>query len=301
MVDVVGVGANSLDLVYVLPEHPRPDSPSSKLRISEHRLSPGGQTATTLCACAALGLRASYVGAFGSDENGRRAREALSARGVLVDAAVTRDAPNRYAVILIDARHGERVVLWDKDPRLSLTTADLPRTLLTNARVVHVDDEDEEMAIVAARIARDAGVPVTSDIDRVTSRTAELADTVSVPIFAEHVPLALTGAPDMEGALRALRRTHHTMLCATLGARGAALLEGDRYHEAPACRVDPVDTTGAGDVFRGAFIDALLRNDPPARMLRFANAAAALACTRHGAIGGVPTRDEVERMAGMTR
>jgi sugar/nucleoside kinase (ribokinase family) len=57
-----------------------------------------------------------------------------------------------------------------------------------------------------------------------------------------------------------------------------------------------VDTTGAGDVFRGAFIRALLRGEAPDAMLRFANAAAALSCTRLGAIGGVPSLEEVERL-----
>ena len=67
---VVGVGANSLDVVYVLPEYPRPEGPAAKLPIRSHRVSPGGQTTTALCACAALGLRAAYVGAFkdGTDD-----------------------------------------------------------------------------------------------------------------------------------------------------------------------------------------------------------------------------------------
>jgi sugar/nucleoside kinase (ribokinase family) len=60
--------------------------------------------------------------------------------------------------------------------------------------------------------------------------------------------------------------------------------------------VDVVDTTGAGDVFRGAFIVALLRGDAPDAILRFANAAAALSCTRAGALGGVPTREAVEKL-----
>ncbi|HEY6361685.1 MAG TPA: PfkB family carbohydrate kinase [Vicinamibacterales bacterium] len=300
--DVVGIGTNSLDSVYLLPEHPRPDGPTAKLRITAHRVSPGGQTTTALCACAALGLRTSYVGAFGSDANGRRLRKEVASRGVSTDAAPTRDAPNRYAVILVDQRHGERVVLWDRDPRLALRPDELPSPLIAAAKVVHVDDEDEAIAIEAARIARGAGVPVTSDIDRVTARTRELAAAVSVPIFAEHVPAAITGIGDMERALRALRAPHHTLLCVTLGSRGAMFLDGDGLQHVPAFQVDVKDSTGAGDVFRGAFIYALLRGDKPDAILRFANAAAAVACTRHGAIGGVPSLQEIEElMAGHTK
>jgi sugar/nucleoside kinase (ribokinase family) len=294
--DVVGVGTNSLDFVYLLPEYPRPEGPAAKLPISGHRLSPGGQTTTALCACAALGLRTSYVGAFGSDANGRRMREELAGRGVSTDAAPTRDAPNRYAVILIDERHGERVVLWDRDPRLTLRADELPSALIASAKVVHVDDEDDTIAIEAARLARAAGVAVTSDIDRITERTRELAEAVTIPIFAEHVPLEITGLADMQRALRALRAPHHSLICVTLGSRGAMVLEGNRTRHFPAFTVRVVDSTGAGDVFRGAFIYALLRGDAPDAIVRFANAAAAVACTRHGAIGGVPTLAEIEQL-----
>jgi sugar/nucleoside kinase (ribokinase family) len=84
----------------------------------------------------------------------------------------------------------------------------------------------------------------------------------------------------------------------TLGARGALLLDDGHLHHAPAPRVDAVDTTGAGDVFRGAFITALLEGQAPPSILQFATAAAAASCTRLGAVGGVPTRAEIEGMLG---
>ena len=106
----------------------------------------------------------------------------------------------------------------------------------------------------------------------------------------------LTGEIDPRRALRALRQRHNGLLCVTLGSRGSLLLAGDELHEAPAFRVDAVDTTGAGDVFRGALIAALLRGDSPAMMLRFASAAAAVSCTRDGAIAGVPNLQEISRL-----
>ena len=80
----------------------------------------------------------------------------------------------------------------------------------------------------------------------------------------------------------------------TLGERGSAALDEDRYHHVPASRVSAVDTTGAGDVFRGAMIYGLLRRVPTEDLLRFANTAAALSCTKSGALGAVPTMDEVK-------
>ena len=303
MFDVVGVGANSVDYVYRLPEFPHPDTQAAKLRITHHAILCGGQTTTALCMCAAMGLRARYVGVTGDDENGTLIRRELEARGVDAEHACVHRAKNAFAVILVDERRGERVVLWQRDGALTLLPREIDPSVVAQSRLVHVDDVDENAAICAASIGRSAGIPVTSDIERVTERTEELVAAVTVPIFAEHVIEALTGERDFERGLRKIRAQQVRlkpdttydcdMLCVTLGARGAMLLAGDRLHHAPGLPVEVVDTTGAGDVFRGAFIAALLRGDAPADILRFANAAAALSCTRLGAIDGIPAMEEV--------
>jgi sugar/nucleoside kinase (ribokinase family) len=293
-VDVVGLGESSIDYVYRLPEWPMPGTATAKLPIGGHDVMPGGQVATTLATCAALGLRASYLGVIGDDANGDRMRRELAAAGVHVEHAIVHHASHRYAVILVDERQGERVVLWERDPRLDVAASELPRDLLRQARVLHVDDVDTEGSIAAARIAREAGAIVTSDIDRVTPRTDALLQTVTVAMFAAHVPQALTGEPNPETALRALRQRYDGWLCVTLGTRGSMLLDGEHLHHVPAFPVGVVDTTGAGDVFRGAFIYARLRGNAPETILRFANAAAAVSCTKKGALGGVPTLPEIE-------
>ena len=102
-------------------------------------------------------------------------------------------------------------------------------------------------ALRAASIARQAQTPVTSDIEHVGDRTEELIASVTYPIFNEHLPVAITGESDPERALRKLRRLNPGVLCVTLGERGAAALEGDRFHVSRAFSVDVVDNTGAGD------------------------------------------------------
>ena len=134
-------------------------------------------------------------------------------------------------------------------------------------------------------------MPAASDIDRVTDRTRDLVAAVSIPIFAQHVLPAITGEDDPERALRALRRSHAGVLCVTLGrARRDDARSATSVMREPGFAVAAVDTTGAGDVFRAAFIYATAeRRIRPADLLRFANAAAAVSCTRAGAMAGVPT------------
>jgi len=294
--DVIGIGANSVDYVYLLPGYPQPSASFDKMQIERQEILCGGQTATAMCACARLGLRVRYVGVSGTDENGRRVRAELGRRGLDLTDLIIRDAKNQFAIILVNQTTGQRIVLWDRDEGLLLRERDIPVDAIVSARVLHVDDVDQMAAIRAAHVAREHGVPTTSDIDRFTDRTRELVDAVSIPIFAEHVPARLTGLNDQADALHELRQEHHRILCVTLGEQGAMALDANGIHYAPAFRVNAVDTTGAGDVFRAGFIYALLRGWSTDEVMRFANAAAAVSCTRLGALGGIPSLGEVEAL-----
>jgi sulfofructose kinase len=293
--DVIGIGESSVDEVYRVPGAL---GPNVKLRISSRQIRYGGQVATTLATCASLGLRAAFIGSAGDDDHAYGLCQALETRGVDTTLLIRRSARHRRAIVLVNEQTGDRTVLWERDAQLSLHPDELPRAIIERARLLHVDDVDVDAAVVAAGIARRAGIPVTSDIDHVNERTCSLIEAVTVPIFAEHVPRALTGESDPERALRRLRHRHAGLLCVTLGVRGSMLLDGNQLYRVPAPGVHAVDATGAGDVFRGAFICALLRGDSPVDILRFANAAAALSCTREGALDSVPTRQEVEEFRG---
>jgi sugar/nucleoside kinase (ribokinase family) len=294
--DVVGIGATSVDFVYLLPAYPAPTALLAKMRISRHFVSCGGQVATALATCARMGLRSKFVGVTGTDDNAKQVRRELADRGVDLTDVVIRDVSNQYAVILVDEHSGERIVLWDRDERLKLRERELPPEVIAAARVVHVDDVDVDAAIRAAHVARAAGTVVTTDIDRVNERTMELAKAATFPIFAEHVPSSVTGRNDPADALRELRAQHDGLLCVTLGVRGAMALDGDRLVHVPAFTVDALDTTGAGDVFRGGFIHGYLNRWPLEETLRFANAAAAVSCTRLGAMASVPSSEEARRL-----
>lgn len=298
--DVLGIGANSIDFVTVVPAFPRPEGWYSKMQIRRHIVTCGGQTATAMAVCARFGLRAQYIGAVGSDENGQRVLADLPKHRVDASGVVVKPGRNQFAVIVIDGQSGERAVLWDRDARLALDEDDVPFDVIARARVLHVDDVDQEAALRAARHALGLGIPVTSDLDRMTDRTAELVDSVSYPIFADGLHEKLTGLADHEQALRRLCRPHHRALCITIGQHGAVALAGDRFFHAPGFKVEAVDTTGSGDVFRGAFIFALLREWDIERSVRFANAAAALACTGVGAMAGIPDLGPSLQLAGLS-
>jgi sugar/nucleoside kinase (ribokinase family) len=294
VLDVIGVGTNSVDEVLRLPVETVTALAGGKVRVSDRNFICGGQTATVVAACAALGLRSGYVGAFGSDEHGTLIRNALERCGVDVRGSIDCDAPNRGAVILVDSS-GNRTVLWHRCDRLKMRFEDV-RVSVLQGHVVHVDDDDPELALHAATVARSAGTPVTTDLEHASDYTERLITSVTYPIFEQSLPARLTGENDPERALRKLRRLNAGLLVMTRGEHGAVALDGDAFHVAPAFNVKVVDGTGAGDVFRAGFIYGLLQKWPVPDMLRFANAAAASSCTRLGAIPSVPALGDAQAL-----
>jgi sulfofructose kinase len=295
--DVVGYGLNSVDLLTVVAEFPRTNT---KQRMQRFARLPGGQIATAMATCAKLNWRARYVGSFGGDELGAISKNSLLEAGVDIGAARTvAGATNQFAVILVDGRTGERTVLWDRHPALTMDPKDVPREAITSGRLLVVDCHETAAATQAARYARDAGIPTIIDVEKVRPGMADLLQNIDVIIAAQEFPTALTGHEEIGRAIAIVAREFRAALvCVTLGRDGSLTWCNGREIRTPAFQVDCVDSTGAGDVFRGAFAAGCLRgpDDDLEDVLTYANAVAALNCRALGSRGALPTPDEVEQL-----
>jgi sugar/nucleoside kinase (ribokinase family) len=289
--DVVGFGLNAVDQLCLVPQYPRFDS---KTEIIHYEKLGGGQTATAVVFAARMGLKGKYIGKVGSDDLGVYALESLRAENIDTSSVlVERGARNQYAFIIIDKASGERTILWERDRSLSFRQEELCRADICSGRVLHLDGHDYEAAIQAARWAREEGIPVVIDLDKAVPRSAELIANVDFLITSANFPPEFTGIDDPIESLLALRNHCDGFLAVTLGAQGAMAVIGDTCERFPAFKVHAVDTTGAGDIFHGAFIYGLLHNWPLDRIMTFANAAAGLNCTHLGARGGIPPLREI--------
>lgn len=295
--DVVTFGENSIDLVAVVAEYPESNT---KQRLQRFAHLPGGQMATAAAVCANLGWRARYVGSFGADRLGAMAREHLEAQGVDLQASWTvNDSTNRFAVVLVDARSGERTVLWDRHPLLTIAAGAVPRAAVESGRMLLVDCQETAAAARAGRYARAAGIPTIVDVERVRPGIADLLHQIDAIIAARDFPSALTGYDEPGRSLRAIADEFQAPLVAvTLGAEGSLALCGGREILTPGFAVDCVDTTGAGDAFRAGFAAGCLRmpDGDIEDVLEYANAVAALNCRGLGAQGAMPTSKDVESL-----
>ena len=300
--DVVGLGLNSIDLVAVVPEYP---PPNSKQRLDRFERMPGGQIATALSVCARLGWTASYIGRFGDDDLGQLSRGSLTDLGIDLSGSMTVEgATTQFAVVLVDNRSGERTVLWHRHPGLTIDPETVARQSITAGRILIVDCHETRAAARAARFARAAGMLTIVDVERVRPHIGDLLAHIDAIIAAEGFPSEYTGYPAPGRALEALAEEFSApLVCVTLGKEGSLARCGGREIRTPAFPVPCVDSTGAGDAFRGGFAVGCLRA-PEGEVedaLSYANAVAALNCRRLGARGGIPTAEEVEQLLYASR
>jgi sulfofructose kinase len=295
--DVVGYGLNSVDLLTVVAEYP---ATNTKQRLQRFARMPGGQIATAMVTCARLGWRARYIGSFGDDDLGNVSRASLTDARVDISASrIVAGAANQFAVILVDGRSGDRTVLWDRDPTLTMQPSEVPREAVTSGRMLIVDCHETPAATQAARYARDARIPTVIDVEKVRPGIADLLQNIDAIIAAQEFPTALTGHEELGRAIAVMAREFRAALvCVTLGPEGSLTWCNGREIRTPAFQVDCVDSTGAGDVFRGAFAAGCLRGPEHdlEDVLTYANAVAALNCRALGSRGGIPTPDEVEHL-----
>ncbi len=293
--DVVGFGFNTIDHVCLVD---RPLVADGKARARAYRQLPGGQVPTALVALQRWGLRTAYVGPLGDDAGGELQRRALSEAGVDLRGAMLRPGVGSHtSVILVDAVTGARTVHWQRPPELALRADELDRSLFAAGRALLLDADDVETALLAAAVAQDAGALVMLDVDEPGPRTAALLARTDVAIVTDGFPQRHAGVADLGIALRRMSKAGPRLTVATLGAGGALACHGGVLHYVAGLRVPVVDTTSAGDCFHAGALYGLLQGWPPPRALRFATAAAALACTQLGGRSSVPALAQVMDLA----
>jgi sulfofructose kinase len=293
--DVVGVGQNATDTLILLSHFP---AYAGKVAFERELLSPGGQVASALVTCAKLGLRVKYIGTVGDDERGRIQLDSLRETGInLDDVEVRKNCPNQTAYILIDQATGERTVLWQRNDCLRLDPDSMTAEKITGARLLHIDAHDTAAVARAARIAREHGIPVTVDVDTIYHGFDQVLPHVDYLVASSEFPVQWTNERDPFRALQTIQEEFRIPVAAmTLGALGALARMDGRFIYSPAFVVNCADTTGAGDVFHGAFCYAVLQNMPMREALEFSNAMAALNCTALGARGGISTIDQARAL-----
>lgn len=312
MTDILAVGEILIDLTQ---------SGRTEQGIPRFDANPGGAPANLAVAASRLGAKTAFIGKVGADSFGTFLRDCLADNGVDVTGLVTDPVQHTtLAVVAVDAA-GERTFSFYRDPSadVNLSVEDIRPELLKSTRILHFGsvsltaEPARSATLHAARSAREMGALVSYDPnyranlwpDRRTAveRMQEPLELVDIlKVSDEELPL-LTGTDDLESGTAVLAEKGIPLIFVTCGADGSFYrFRGRTGHvDGVPCQVG--DTNGAGDTFFGAALSQLVRHDgleditaaELERIIAFANRAASITTSRHGAIPAMPTWAEMCR------
>lgn len=284
---VVGIGQCSLDTIVPVGEFPTEDT---KYEVTGWTVQGGGPVATAMVTLARLGVKAEFTGVVGDDKAGAEIKKGLRGEGVGVKGMVTRKGElSQLAFILANTGKAKRTIFWQRPTGEDLNPSEIDTKKIEGSSFLLIDGLMKKASLIAARAAKCAGVPVMLDAGRVREGMSELASLADYIVASEEFAKEYGGSAD--GALRKLSRLKPRVATVTLGKKGSVTWTPKGTFSQRSFPVRAVDTTGAGDVFHGAYIYGLLQGWNPRETTRFASAAAALKCTATGGRTGIADLD----------
>ena len=289
--DVVGFGVNALDLIAIIDGYPQPDT---KAQFQIFDVQGGGVVATALAACARLGLKARYIGKVGGDFWSRASLRTLTREGIDVRHVIRdKTSPGHVSLVLADRATGQRTLFFRRPPNYAIRPEEVHREAITSGRLLHVDGIDAAAALQAVTWAREAGMRITMDGERIVPGIEAVWPRTDLLVCNPRFIRGTTGHAAVEDGLREMADRGPSRVAVTMADQGVLGLEGGRRVRIPGFRVEPVDTNGAGDVFHGACAVGELRGWPLEWTLTFANAVAAMKCRFLGGRRGIPRLPDV--------
>ena len=289
--DLVGFGICSVDFLGVVEKYP---APGEKIPMTAFAKQGGGLTGTALVAAARLGVKTAYIGKLGEDEYSRFVLEEFQHDGVNVDQVIFAEgAQPPVAFIHVEQNSGERRIAryWKE---FDLQPKEIAAEVIRNSRMLFLEHHFVEAGIFAARLSKQAGGLVVVDAERNVAGFEPILHAADYVIVSQNFAAQQTGSADPEQSASRLQQKYGGIIVVTAGESGAFCRTPENTFYQPAFPVEVVDTTGAGDVFHGAFMAGLLEHWPLSKILEFASAVAAMKCRGLGGRAMIPNRREVE-------
>lgn len=283
---------------------------------------PGGAPANVAVAATRLGATAGFIGKVGNDSFGRALADTLKKDNVDISGLYYDDnVPTTMAIVAVDET-GEREFSFYRDPgadtqltvdeALGALSAGIPKILHVGSLSM-TTSPGREACVEAVRFAKENGAAISYDPnyraalwdseEHAIEMMKELLPYADILKVSDEECVMLTGSNDFAEGSSILSEYGPKLVLVTLGADGVFVRMGDNTAEVPGFKVEVADTNGAGDTFLGAMLmqiadEKAVETDPWTQLLDmvcYANKAASLTCSRHGAIPAMPTLDEMNR------
>lgn len=292
MVKVACVGIAVQDRIYYLDKMPH--AGGGKFVAHHYREVGGGPAATAAVAVAKLGAEVDFIGRLGDDNIGSAIISELSSYQVNPSKIkIYRDAKSSQSSIFVD-NSGERVIVNYPSPNLLEHTNWLEEIDFRQYDLVLCDVRWHAGAEYCLQQAKKYGIPTVLDADVTPQNIKPLAKLADHVVFSAPGLEKMTNEKDLNKALMLAKQVCAGTVYVTKGSEGCDWIVSNIQYSYKGFEVKVVDTTGAGDVFHGAFAYAIANKYPIEKAVIFANAVAALKCTAEGGRDGIPSLQEVE-------
>jgi ribokinase len=294
VVDVFGFGHCCIDYLCVLNPYPRKGKKGDVVR---SLVIGGGPVPTALATVVKFGGSARFCGKVGDDADGRQVVGELGGAGVDIrPMVIDRGVTTARAYIWIDPKDGTRTIALDATGMTWLAEEQLNDGLPKHCRVLLTDGRATGATLKGLRLAREAEVTTVLDAGSVRPRFGEMLALVDYALVSRDLADTFAPGSGPEELARKLTEAGTGTAVVTAGEHGAYWWDGGNGGFVPGFKVEAYDSTGAGDVFHGAFIWGLLQGWGMEDAVRFANAAAALSCRKLSGRMGIPTLGEVIKL-----
>jgi sulfofructose kinase len=294
--DIIGLGLATLDILIRLGDLPTWERGAGCSAVG---FDGGGPVGTACVAAARLGARVGFVGTAGNDQLADLKMQSMLVDGVDLSYLARRENPeNQVVVVYVNQDTGERVFSglhsFGNEP---LQVDELDYGYITSARYLHLDGTHIEAAQQAAEWMHSTGKKVSLDCAKSDGRSIwgklqELVPYADILICGSGFGRALTGHSDQWRAGESILSLGPQIVVQTEGKDGSYTLTAEERFHTPAFDVQVLDTTGAGDVFHGAYLVGLLHGWNLQDVAIFATAVSAIKCTYLGGRKGIPTFEQ---------
>lgn len=283
--DVIGIGSPVLDCLSLTERIPRTNE---LVRMLDYSWQGGGKVATALVALSRLGAKTGMIATVGDDAFGSYVVNDFKWNGVDTSHIVLdKDETTTFAIAIAELQTSGRSFIARDGTCRDLTLDDLDEEYIACAKYIHLTDMTP-ITIEAARLARKHGVKVAFDADLYARETVENLELIDVFIASEYFYKGMFNKGAYDENCAQIRKCGPDVVAVTLGPNGSIGLDQGGYTRSPAfTNINVVDTTGAGDVYHGAFIYGLLQRWALGEIMRFSTAVATIKCTRLGGRAGV--------------
>jgi len=291
--DCIGFGICAADYLCIVPKYPKLDEKTETVEFSYQG---GGPIATALVTLARLGFNTSFIGKIGIDADGNFVLQQFSVEGVNTSGIIVDDnMSTNKAFIWIDQKSGKRSIVLNGKKYIPVSVNEISFAHINSTKYLLIDGRDTDSVFRAINWAKKKGTQIVLDAGSPRERNEEILRLVDYPVVSQSFCHEYFNTKNYRWVVQELLNFGAKVAVVTCGDKGcyAADLTGTYYQ--PAFKVRVVDTTGAGDVFHGAFVAGLLKNWQLPEILKFASAVAAIKCRQLGGRKGIPNMEEVNK------